>query len=148
MTQSDSATNPANLYTAQATAVGGRAGHVHSSDDRLDLDLSVPAETGGDGGSGTNPEQLFAAGYAACFQSALGVVGRRMKLDTSLSEVTAQVGLQKDGLAFKLDVELQVKIPGVDKTAAEEAVNAAHQVCPYSVATRGNVDVRLSVLDS
>ena len=142
MTNSDALpTNPANLYTAQATAVGGRAGHVRSSDNRLDLDTTPPGEMG----SGTNPEQLFAAGYAACFQSALGVVGRRMKLDTSQSEVTAQVGLQKDGLAFKLDVELHVRIPGVDKQQAEEAVKAAHQVCPYSVATRGNVDVRLSV---
>ncbi|AWN23067.1 osmotically inducible protein C [Deinococcus irradiatisoli] len=138
---------PANLYTARATATGGRAGHVRSSDERLELDLSVPKETGGDGGPGTNPEQLFAAGYAACFQGALGVVGRRLKLDTSQSEVTAEVGLQKVGLAFKLDVELQVRIPGVERAAAEEAVRVAHTVCPYSVATQGNVDVRLVVLD-
>ena len=142
-------TNPpaANLYTAQATATGGRAGKVHSSDARLDLDLSVPEGIGGDGGRGTNPEQFFAAGYAACFQGAVGVVGRRMKVDTSKSQVTAQVGLQKAGLTFRLDVELQVKLPGVDRAAAEEIVNMAHAVCPYSVATRGNVDVRLQVLD-
>ncbi|GGJ72382.1 organic hydroperoxide resistance protein [Deinococcus aquiradiocola] len=132
-----------NIYTAQATAQGARSGTVRSSDDRLDLHLSVPGEMGGDGGQGTNPEQLFAAGYAACFQSALGVVGRRSKIDTSASEVTAMVGLQKAGLAFALDVELHVKIPGVDRETAEKLMHDAHNVCPYSVATRGNVDVRL-----
>lgn len=147
MTSSDQTASASNIYTAQATAKGGRAGHVVSSDDHLDLALSVPAEMGGEGGNGTNPEQLFAAGYAACFQSAMGVVGRRMKVDTSESEVTAQVGLQKAGLAFKLDVELHVKIPGVDRATAEEVVKTAHTVCPYSVATHGNVDVRLVVLD-
>ncbi|MFC4455649.1 organic hydroperoxide resistance protein [Deinococcus sonorensis] len=145
MTQTTSPS--ANLYTAQATAHGGRGGHVVSSDDRLDLQLSVPSEIGGDGGRGTNPEQLFAAGYAACFQGALGVVARRQKVDADGSEVTAQVGLQKAGLAFKLDVELQVRIPGVDRDTAERLVHAAHEVCPYSVATQGNVDVRLTVLD-
>ncbi len=149
MTASEQIAHPiaANLYTASATATGGRAGHVRSSDDRLNLHLSVPSETGGDGGPGTNPEQLFAAGYAACFQGALGVVGRRLKLDTSQSEVSAEVGLQKVGLAFKLDVELRVRIPGVQRAAAEEAVKVAHTVCPYSVAIQGNVDVRLVVLD-
>ncbi len=148
MTSSDqNVSAPKNIYTAQATAKGGRAGHVISSDDHLDLSLSVPSEMGGEGGSGTNPEQLFAAGYAACFQGAMGVVGRRMKVDTEGSEVTAQVGLQKAGLAFKLDVELRVKIPGVDRATAEEVVKTAHTVCPYSVATQGNVDVRLVVLD-
>jgi lipoyl-dependent peroxiredoxin len=137
-----------NIYTAEATAHGGRAGHVESSDGRVKLDLSVPAETGGDGGPGTNPEQLFAAGYSACFQGALGVVARRAKVDASESRVTAQVGLQKVGLAFALDVELQVFIPGVDHATAEKLVHEAHQVCPYSVATRGNVDVRLTVLDA
>lgn len=140
-------TTSANIYTAQVTATGGRAGHVSSTDERIDLALSVPSEMGGEGGSGTNPEQLFAAGYAACFQGAMGVVGRRMKVDTSESEVTAKVGLQKDGLAFKLDVELSVKISGLDRTTAEEVVKAAHSVCPYSVATQGNVDVRLVVVD-
>ena len=135
-----------NIYTAQATAHGGRAGKIESSDQRLKLDLSVPGEMGGDGGQGTNPEQLFAAGYAACFQGALGVVGRRNKVDTTESEVTAEVGLQKNGLSFGLDVELQVRIPGVDREMAEKLVAEAHQTCPYSVATRGNVDVRLVVL--
>ncbi len=135
-----------NIYTAQATAHGGRAGRIESSDQRLRMDLSVPNEMGGEGGQGTNPEQLFAAGYAACFQGALGVVGRRNKVDTAESEVTAQVGLQKNGLSFGLDVELQVKIPGVDREMAEKLVAEAHQTCPYSVAIRGNVDVRLVVL--
>ena len=138
-------TETKNIYTAQATAHGGRAGSVESSDGHLKMDLSVPSEMGGDGGAGTNPEQLFAAGYAACFQGALGVVGRRNKVDTSESEVTAQVGLQKNGLSFALDVELHVKIPGVDREMAEKLVHEAHQTCPYSVATRGNVDVRLVV---
>jgi len=135
------------IYTALATARGGRAGHVESSDGNLRLDLSVPAGMGGEGGTGTNPEQLFAAGYAACFQGALGAVGRRLKLDTGASEVTAQVGLQKAGLSYKLDVELRVRIPGMNRETAAGAVHAAHGVCPYSVATRGNVDVRLVVLD-
>ena len=135
-----------NIYTAQATAHGGRAGSVQSSDGHLKMDLSVPSEMGGPGGSGTNPEQLFAAGYAACFQGALGVVGRRSKVDTAQSEVTAQVGLQKSGLSFALDVELHVRLPGVERELAEKLVHEAHQVCPYSVATRGNVDVRLVVL--
>ena len=135
-----------NIYTAQATAHGGRAGKIESSDGHLKVDLSVPGKMGGDGGQGTNPEQLFAAGYAACFQGALGVVGRRNRVDTTESEVTAQVGLQKNGLSFGLDVELQVRIPGVDREMAEKLVAEAHQTCPYSVATRGNVDVRLVVL--
>jgi osmotically inducible protein OsmC len=141
MTQSESK----NIYTAQATAHGGRAGKIESSDGHLTMDLSVPSEMGGDGGAGTNPEQLFAAGYAACFQGALGVVGRRNKVDTSQSTVTAQVGLQKNGLAFALDVELHVTVPGVDHEMAEKLVHEAHQTCPYSVATRGNVDVRFVV---
>ena len=138
-------TTSRNLYTARATATGGRTGQTRSDDGRLDLTLSTPAELGGDGGPGTNPEQLFAAGYAACFQSALGVVGRREKVDTSTSEVTALVGLQKAGLAFALDVELHVKLPGLDHAQAMNLVEAAHEVCPYSVSMRGNVDVRLFV---
>jgi lipoyl-dependent peroxiredoxin len=146
MTQTEQ-TATSTIYTAQATAHGGRAGQVQSSDGRLDLQLSVPTETGGDGGAGTNPEQLFAAGYAACFQGAMGVVGRRMKVDTAASEVTAQVGLRKAGLSFALDIELHIRIPGVERSVAEQVVQTAHTVCPYSVATKGNVDVRLVVLD-
>ncbi|AAF11408.1 MULTISPECIES: organic hydroperoxide resistance protein [Deinococcus] len=136
----------ANVYTAEATATGGRAGTTRSSDDRLNLDLSVPAEMGGDGGPGTNPEQLFAAGYAACFQGALGVVSRRQKIDVPAdSTITARVGLQKAGLAFALDVELEGHFPGLSREQAEGLMHAAHEVCPYSAATRNNVDVRLKV---
>lgn len=135
-----------NLYTAEATATGGRAGHAQSSDGRLNVNLSVPAGIGGDDGPGTNPEQLFAAGYAACFQGALGVVARRQKVDLSgNSSITARVGLQRSGLAFALDVELEGHFPGLTPEQGLELMQAAHQVCPYSVATRGNVDVRLSV---
>ncbi|MBB5234958.1 organic hydroperoxide resistance protein [Deinococcus budaensis] len=137
-----------NLYTAEAIATGGRAGITKSSDGRLDLDLSVPQEIGGDGGPGTNPEQLFAAGYAACFQGALGVVARRQKIELSdESTITARVGLQKSGLAFALDVELEGRFPGLSREQGEALMHAAHEVCPYSVATRGNVDVRLSVAE-
>ncbi|ADV67969.1 organic hydroperoxide resistance protein [Deinococcus maricopensis] len=136
-----------NLYTAEATATGGRAGHARTSDGRLDVDLSVPSEIGGDGGTGTNPEQLFAAGYAACFQGALGVAARRQKVSADNSEVTAKVGLEKEGLGFKLNVEIAVRLPGVERDVAEKLVHAAHEVCPYSNATRGNIDVRLSVID-
>ncbi len=147
MTQSEgNQATAGSIYTARATANGGRAGRIESSDGHLKLDLSVPREMGGPGGTGTNPEQLFAAGYAACFQGALGVVARRNKVDTTQSEVTAQVGLQKSGLSFALDVELRVSIPGVERELAEKLVHEAHQVCPYSVATRGNVDVRLVVV--
>lgn len=135
-----------NLYTAEATATGGRAGHAQSSDGRLKVNLSVPAGIGGDDGPGTNPEQLFAAGYAACFQGALGVVARRQKLELSEdSTITARVGLQRAGLAFALDVELEGHFPGLSREQGLALMQAAHEVCPYSVATRGNVDVRLSV---
>lgn len=135
-----------NLYTAEATATGGRAGHAQSSDGRLNVNLSVPAGMGGDDGPGTNPEQLFAAGYAACFQGALGVVARRQKVELSEdSTITARVGLQRAGLAFALDVELEGHFPGLSQEEGLALMQAAHEVCPYSVATRGNVDVRLSV---
>ncbi len=135
-----------NLYTAEATATGGRTGAVKSSDGRLDLPLSSPRELGGDGGPGTNPEQLFAAGYAACFQSALGVVARREKVELPEdSTVTARVGLQRNGLAFALDVELEGHFPGLSSEQAHALMHAAHQVCPYSVALRDNVAVRLKV---
>jgi osmotically inducible protein OsmC len=135
-----------NLYTAQATATGGRAGHTKSDDGRIDLNLSVPRSMGGDDGPGTNPEQLFAAGYAACFQGALGVVARRDKIELSGDQtITALVGLNRESGAFALDVELQGHFPGLDETQAMNLMKAAHEVCPYSAATRGNVDVRLSV---
>jgi len=131
------------LYTAEATATGGRDGHVRSSDGILDADVRTPRELGGPGGA-TNPEQLFAAGYAACFQSALLLVARRQKVDTGDSTVTAQVSLGTAGSgAFNIAVVLDVNIPGVSIEQAQSLIDAAHAVCPYSNATRGNVDVEL-----
>jgi osmotically inducible protein OsmC len=134
------------LYTARASVIGGRDGHVRSSDGLLELDLRVPEAMGGAGG-GTNPEELFAAGYAACFQSALGVVGRRQKVDTSGSTVTASVTIGTiDSGGYGLAVAIDVSLPGTEAAVASELVNAAHQVCPYSNATRGNIEVTLSVV--
>ena len=138
------------LYTARATAHGGRSGHAVSSDGILDVDLQPPKEMGGpDGGGtegGTNPEQLFAAGYAACFQSALAVVGRRAGVDTSGSLVEADVSIGTiGGGGYGLAVVLKVAIPGVDRDTVRSLTDAAHQVCPYSNATRGNIDVTLEV---
>ncbi len=137
------------VYTAHATSTGGRTGTSRSSDGRLELDLSTPKELGGDGGPGTNPEQLFAAGYSACFIGAIkAVAGRqKIKLPADLS-ITADVSIGpmtgKDG-AFAIDVALSVSIPGMDRAAAEKLVADAHEVCPYSNATRGNVDVALTL---
>lgn len=134
------------LYTAEASVQGGRDGHGRSSDGVLDLDIRPPADLGGPGG-GTNPEQLFALGYAACFQSAMGVVSRRRGVDTGGSTVTARVTLGSvEGGAYGLAVELQVQIPDVDQDTARQIVEAAHEVCPYSNATRGNIEVSLEVV--
>jgi Ohr subfamily peroxiredoxin len=133
------------LYTAKATATGGRAGHVVSEDGILDLDLRPPKEMGGPGGA-TNPEELFAAGYAACFQSALGVVGRRQGVDTAESTVEAEVSIGTiPGGGYGLAVALRVVIPGADAVTVQSLAEAAHSVCPYSNATRGNIDVTLVV---
>jgi Ohr subfamily peroxiredoxin len=133
------------LYTAEASTTGGRDGRARSSDGVLDVDVRVPEAMGGKGG-GTNPEQLFAAGYAACFQSALGVVSRRQKVDSSGSTVTGKVSIGTiDGGAFGLAVELDVAIPGVDADTAQGLADAAHLVCPYSNATRGNIEVTINV---
>ncbi len=135
------------LYTASAITHGGRAGKVESSDGVLGLDLSVPKEMGGDGGTGTNPEQLFAAGYAACFHSALKKVSQKAGADTTDSEVVADVGIGDNGAGgFGLVVELEVTLPAVEGAAAEELVAKAHEVCPYSNATRGNVEVTLTIV--
>ncbi len=135
------------LYTATATATGGRAGHASTADGRLDINLSVPAAIGGDDGAGTNPEQLFAAGYSACFQGALGVVARRQKIELDpANTITARVSLLKTGLGFGLDVELEGHFLGLSAEQGLELMHAAHEVCPYSVATRNNIDVRLSVV--
>lgn len=134
------------LYTAKATSTGaGRLGHVASSDGVLEHDLSIPKELGGPGGGGTNPEQLFAAGYAACFHSALQNVARREKVRLTDSAVTAEVGIGKQGEGFGLTVALLVSLPGIEHDEAEKLVAAAHQMCPYSNATRGNIDVDLKV---
>ncbi|MGW4496099.1 organic hydroperoxide resistance protein [Streptomyces sp. NPDC004376] len=133
------------LYTAVATATHGREGRAVSSDGRLDLALAAPAELGGDG-QGTNPEQLFAAGYAACFGSALGLVGKQAKVDVSDAAVTAEVGIGKQGEGFGLKVTLRVELPDtVDAATGRKLVETAHQVCPYSNATRGNIEVDLVV---
>ncbi|MDX8033955.1 organic hydroperoxide resistance protein [Lentzea sp. BCCO 10_0856] len=135
------------LYTAEATAYGeGRNGEVRSSDGVIDEVLSVPKEMGGPGGDATNPEQLFAAGYAACFNSALSAVARAGKIQVASSEVTAKVGIGSNGTGgFQLTVALAVNIPGLDQAVAEKLVEQAHQVCPYSNATRGNIEVALTV---
>ncbi|MFB7913261.1 organic hydroperoxide resistance protein [Streptomyces sp. NPDC056061] len=133
------------LYTAVATAENGRDGRVSSDDGNLDVVVNPPASMGGSG-VGTNPEQLFAAGYSACFQSALGVVARREKADISGSTVTAAVSIGKTAEGgFGLAVAITAAIPNVDADTARALVEKAHQVCPYSNATRGNIEVDLSV---
>ncbi|MYL20781.1 Ohr family peroxiredoxin [Halobacillus litoralis] len=132
------------LYTAAATAQGGRQGTVTSSDGTLNLDLSMPKELGGSGKEGaTNPEQLFAAGYSACFDSALQLVASQAKKKIT-SAITANVSIGKEGEGFGLAVELAVEVEGVSKEEAEELVEKAHQVCPYSRATRNNIEVKLT----
>jgi Ohr subfamily peroxiredoxin len=134
------------LYTAEAVVDGGRSGHGGSSDGRLEVDLSVPKELGGDGGPGTNPEQLFAVGYAACFQSALLAVARGRTLDASESTIVARVGLGPTGHGgFGLSVTLDLHAPHLARADAEDLMLRAHERCPYSNATRGNVDVALRV---
>ncbi|GAA0932225.1 organic hydroperoxide resistance protein [Streptomyces thermoalcalitolerans] len=133
------------LYTAVVTATHGREGRAVSSDGRLDLRLAPPVEMGGDG-QGTNPEQLFAAGYAACFASALGLVGRRAKVDLRDAAVTGEVGIGRQGEGYGLAVTLRIELPdSVDRDTGRTLVEQAHQVCPYSNATRGNIPVELVV---
>jgi lipoyl-dependent peroxiredoxin len=136
------------LYTAEALTTGdGRDGHARSSDGKVDLQLAIPKEMGGSG-DGTNPEQLFAIGYAACFHSALRLVGRQEKADVSDSAVGARVSIgQLDSGGFGLAVVLEVTLPNVDHATALRLTEKAHEVCPYSNATRGNVDVDLVVTD-
>ena len=134
------------IYTAEAHVTGGRAeGHGRTSDGALDVDIRSPQEMGGSGG-GTNPEQLFAVGYAACFESALGVVGRRRRQETGDVAIDSTVMLlPTEDRGFKLAVALAVSLPSVDDpNEAADLVRAAHQVCPYSNATRGNIDVSLT----
>jgi lipoyl-dependent peroxiredoxin len=131
------------LYTAVATAENGRDGRVATDDGKLDVVVNPPKEMGGSG-AGTNPEQLFAAGYSACFQGALGVVARQEGVDVSGSTVTAKVGIGRNDEGFGIIVEISAEIPNVGEAAARELVEKAHQVCPYSKATRGNITVTLA----
>jgi osmotically inducible protein OsmC len=137
---------PNKLYTATATAIGGRDGSVKSDDGVLDHKVVMPKSLGGPGVGGTNPEQLFAAGYAACFGSALGHVARSQKLNPGQVSITAKVSIGPVGQGFGLQVELVATVPDLPRDQAEALVHAAHQVCPYSNATRGNivVDVKLA----
>ena len=133
------------LYTAEAQVTGGRAeGHGKTSDGALEVDLRLPSEMGGQGG-GTNPEQLFAVGYAACFEGALSTIARRTKIEAGDASIDSKVSLHpNDNRGFELSVELDVTLPSVDGHQAVELVKAAHQVCPYSNATRGNIPVTLT----
>jgi osmotically inducible protein OsmC len=135
------------LYTATATSTGGRAGTSRSSDGVLDVTLTTPKELGGDGATGTNPEQLFAAGYSACFIGALKFVAgqRKVALPKEVS-VTAQVGIGPVPTGFSIQVAMDVSVPGVEPSVAQELIDAAHIVCPYSNATRGNIDVTLKLV--
>ena len=135
------------LYQASATATGGRNGQVKSSDGVLDLEVRMPKELGGTGGAFTNPEQLFAAGYSACFDSALNLVIRMQKITTGTTTVTAEVAIGKnDAGGFGLATTLKVHIPGVEREVAQALVEKAHEVCPYSNATRGNMPVTLEIV--
>jgi Ohr subfamily peroxiredoxin len=134
------------LYTAIATSTGGRDGRAISSDNVLDVKLATPKELGGAGGAATNPEQLFAAGYSACFIGALKFVASQTKRKIpDDASITAHVGIGQIPGGFGLDIDLHISLPGLEQADAQSLVDAAHQVCPYSNATRGNVDVRLHV---
>lgn len=135
------------LYTATATANGGRQGTASSSDGALKIDLSTPRELGGAGGPGTNPEQLFAAGYSACFIGAMKAVAAGQKLSVPADvSITSDVGIGPITGGFGIQVAMRISLPGMDRAAAEALIAAAHQVCPYSNATRGNIDVSLTLV--
>ncbi|MBA3670665.1 MAG: organic hydroperoxide resistance protein [Gemmatimonadaceae bacterium] len=136
------------LYRAQATATGGRdGGHAVTSDNHLDVQLSSPKEMGGPGGAGTNPEQLFAAGWSACFLGALKAAARKEKIAVPEdASIVAQIGFGPVGSVFGIDAQLDISLPGVPRETAERLVQAAHQICPYSNATRNNIDVTLNVV--
>jgi osmotically inducible protein OsmC len=135
------------LYRAHATTTGGRIGHVISSDRTLDLNLSIPKDLGGPGGAGTNPEQLFAAGYSACFLSAMQNVARREKVVLPANAtVEGNVGFGVVGSGYGIEVELRISLPDLPSEQARALVEKAYKVCPYSNATRGNIDVTLTVV--
>ena len=134
------------LYTAVATATGGRQGRVRSSDGALAVDLALPTELGGPGGAATNPEQLFAAGYAACYDNAMRRVAREKRIAIGQTSVTARVGIGRNQAGYyELDVELHVQLPDLEREVAEEVAADAHRICPYSNAVRGNLDVNIVV---
>ncbi|NVJ97242.1 MAG: organic hydroperoxide resistance protein [Alphaproteobacteria bacterium] len=134
------------LYTAHATATGGRAGTAKSDDGRLDVSLSTPKGLGGDDGAGTNPEQLFAAGYAACFIGAMKAVAGKQGISLPADvSINSSVGIGPIPGGFGIEATLEVNLPGMDRDAAEALIAAAHQVCPYSNATRGNIEVTLTL---
>lgn len=134
------------LYRAHATATGGRDGRAVTSDGILDVKLATPKELGGGGGAATNPEQLFAAGYAACFIGAMKFVAGQKKVTLpAATSIDSTVGIGQIPGGFGIEVDLNVNLPGMDRAQAEQLVEAAHHVCPYSNATRNNIDVRLNV---
>jgi Ohr subfamily peroxiredoxin len=135
------------VYEAVAVSHGGRDGHVRSSDGMIDMKVAIPKEMGGKGGA-TNPEQLFAAGYAACFENAIIFVARGQKLPVKETEVEARVGIgpNEKGAGFQLRVHLKVKLSGVERAVAQSVVDEAHKVCPYSNATRNNVEVAIELV--
>lgn len=136
------------LYKTTASATGGRDGRAATADGSLDVKLTTPKELGGAGGDGNNPEQLFAAGYSACFLGALRYVAGQEKVkvpDDARVTATVGIGPRDDGKGFGIDVDLEVSLPGFEKSRAEDLVNKAHVVCPYSHATKGNIDVRTTI---
>ncbi|MFA6277289.1 MAG: organic hydroperoxide resistance protein [Pedobacter sp.] len=133
------------LYTASVTAIGGRDGHIKSSDGILDFELRKPKELGGQGGA-SNPEQLFAAAWGACYLGALGSVAEREGVDVSEANINVHVSFNKDGNAFVLSADLDVHIPGISHEDAQSLADKAHRACPYSKATRGNIEVRVTAV--
>lgn len=134
---------PENIaYTAKAEITGGRDGRGTTDDQMVDVNLRTPKEQGGPGG-GANPEQLFAVGYGACFQSALGLAGKELDVDTTGSVVNTEVGIGKEGESFGLSIKLMVSVPDVDKETAQQVVDRTHELCPYSKAIRGNIPVEV-----
>ena len=134
------------LYTAQAKSLGGRNGHAETSDGALKLDLASPGAPNAKPGT-TNPEQLFACGYAACFAGALDYISKTQGVDASKAEINSEVDLNQDDNGFFLSVTIHATLPGMDKAAAEKLVQATHEFCPYSKATKGNIEVNLIVND-
>ena len=135
------------LYTASATSLGGRDGSVKTADGLIDVKVAMPKELGGQGGA-TNPEELFAAGYAACFHGALKMVAGNEKISLRDSKVVVQVGIGPDATSFGLEVDIKASVPTVDAAKARELIEKAHQVCPYSKATRGNIPVTVGLLET